>query len=391
MFLFVMLILALILYEYSKPKPINWTPSYTGKHKIPLGAYIVKNELGTLFPNSEIQEVSEPPFTFLEDDSRKGTYIFINDKIGFDDAEFKRILRFAEDGNDVFISSHGFIIDTLNIETKPLVTGNVEERLMYKVYNKRFSQKEYSIDIAVNNQVFTSLDTLNATVLGMTAYLNEQGNRTEQGVNFIKQQHGQGNVYFHTFPELFSNYGLLHASNNRLASEVLSYLNDNGTIYWDAYYKSGKASIGSPMHFILNDPGLKWAYYVALIGVLFFVIFEGRRKQRIIPIITPLKNQTLAFTRTIANMYYERGEHKNIAEHRIAYLMEFVRVKLRIPTHKVDDTFYRFVASRSGNSLKSIKYLFNYCERIHLKNTITKEELLELNSLIEEFKKSINA
>lgn len=390
MLLFGMLILALLLYEYSKPTPINWTPSYSQKHKIPLGAYILRNELPKLFPNADILDIHKPPYEFLGDAPEKGTYIFINNRVGFDDVEFKRLLKFAEQGNDVFISSHGFIIDTLNLETNQLITSNLDERLLYKLYNRQLSKEEYSIDISVNNQVFISIDTLNTTVLGMTAYLNEQGERSEEGINFIKYKHGTGNMYFHTFPELFSNYGLLHKNNHQQASEVLSYLKNDGTIYWDEYYKSGKTSISSPMHYVLNSSSLKWAYYTVLIGILVFVIFEGRRKQRVIPVITPLKNQTLAFSRTIANMYYERSEHKNIAEHRIAYLMEFVRVRLRIPTHKIDQTFYRIVASRSGNTLESIEYLFKYCDRIHYKNSITKEELLELNTLIEQFKSSIN-
>lgn len=101
------------------------------------------------------------------------------------------------------------------------------------------------------------------------------------------------------------------------------------------------------------------------------------------------KNQTVAFTRTIANMYFEKQEHKNIAEHKISYLLEFIRVKLHIPTTNIDAVFYENVASRSGNSLKDVEKLFKFCEAIHLKNQITNEELIKLNSLIEKFKKTI--
>ena len=120
-----------------------------------------------------------------------------------------------------------------------------------------------------------------------------------------------------------------------------------------------------------------------------FVIFEGKRKQRSIPIITPLKNQTVAFTRTIANMYFEKQEHKNIAEHKISYLLEFIRVKLHIPTTKIDAVFYENLALRSGNNLEEVVKLFKFCDAIHLKNQITNEELIKLNSLIEKFKKTI--
>ncbi|MCF6279296.1 MAG: DUF4350 domain-containing protein [Flavobacteriaceae bacterium] len=388
--LFLFLVLAIIYYEYSKPKPINWFPSYIKKHKIPYGTYVLRNELSTLLNTDEIEDVKIPPYIFLEDSTKTGTYIFIDAAVNFDDAEFMRLLKFVARGNDVFMSTHGAIIDTLNLETESLLTSNLDEKVFFKMANKKLSSTEFSFDRGFRNQVFTKIDTLKSTVLGKTGYIDKNGERTEEGINFIKYSHGKGSLYFHTFPELFTNYYLLKDNNNKHTAAVLSYIDNEKPIYWDEYYKTGKTKIGSPMHYLLNNLSLKWAYYTVLIGILFFVLFEGKRKQRYIPIVTPLKNQTLAFTRTIANMYYEKSKHKDIAEHKINYLLDFIRMKLRIPTNKIDKTFYKYVASRSGNSIENIEKLFKYCDEIHLKNTVTKEELLILNTLIEDFKNSIN-
>ncbi len=388
--LFVILILAIVYYEYSKPKPLNWYPSYAKKHKIPYGTFVLRNELSILFPSVEIEDVKIPPYVFLGDSTKQGTYIFIDNAVNFGDAEFMRLLKFVERGNDVFMSTHGAIIDTLNLKTESLLTSNLDEKVFFKMVNKNFPSTEFSFDRGFSNQVFTEIDTLRTTVLGKTGFIDKSGERTEEGINYIKYNFGKGNLFFHTFPELFTNYYLLKENNNKHTSAVLSYIDNSKPIYWDEYYKTGKSKITSPMHFLLSNPSLKWAYYLVLIGVLFFIVFEGKRKQRYIPIITPLKNQTLAFTRTIANMYYEKSEHKNIAEHKISYLLDFIRMKLRIPTNKIDATFYKYVASRSGNSNEDIEKLFDYCNQIHLKNSVTKEELLKLNTLIEDFKNSIN-
>ena len=88
-------------------------------------------------------------------------------------------------------------------------------------------------------------------------------------------------------------------------------------------------------------------------------------------------------------MYFEKQEHKNIAEHKISYLLEFIRTKLYIPTTSIDATFYEYVASRSGNSLEDVEKLFKFCDQIHLRNEITDEELVKLNKMIEKFKKTI--
>ena len=385
----VLLILGFLYLESTKKQPVNWFPSYTAKHKIPYGTYILKKELKTLFPKTEVSSVNIPPYIFLQDTSLVGTYFFVDEKLNFGDDEFLRLMNFVNRGNDVFISTHGMNIDTLNFETERLISKNLDEKLFFKLLNTSFKGKEYSFKRPLVNQVFTKIDTLNTTILGISGYVNENEERTEEGVNFVKYKYGKGNFYLHTFPEVFTNYSILSENNHQHAANILSYLREDIPILWDSYYKTGKSKITSPIKYLLSSKHLKWAYYMALIGILLFVIFEGKRKQRSIPIITPLKNQTVAFTQTIANMYFEKQEHKNIAEHKISYLLEFVRTKLHIPTTTIDDNFYNYVALRSGNELKEVEKLFKFCDVIHLKNEISSDELIQLNKMIEKFKKTI--
>lgn len=386
---FLVLILGYIYLESTKKQPINWFPSYVATHKIPYGTFVLREEITHLFPSVAVRNIKIPPYTYLEDTTRVGTYFFADEAMNFGNAEFLRLLKFVERGNDVFISTHGMNIDTLNFETERLVSGNFEEKVFFKFKNNAFKGKEYSFDRPFTNQVFTKIDTLNTTVLGITGYVNSNNERTEEGINFVKYTYGNGSFYFHTFPEVFTNYSILKSPNQQHAANILSYLRDDLPILWDSYYKTGKSSIVSPIYYLLNNKYLKWAYYITLIGVLVFVIFEGKRKQRSIPILTPLKNQTVAFTRTIANMYFEKQEHKNIAEHKISYLLEFIRTKLHIPTTSIDTVFYKYVSSRSGNSYENVEKLFKYCEQIHIKNQITDDELIKLNKMIEKFKKTI--
>jgi len=386
---FLVLILGYLYLQSNKKQPVNWFPSYVAKHKIPYGTFVLRNQMVNLFPKTEIKTVNSPPYVYLEDSTRVGTYFFVDEALNFGDAEFLRLLKFVERGNDVFISTHGMNIDTLNFETKRLVSKNFDEKVIFKLHNKAFKGKEYSFDRPFVNQVFTKIDTLNSTILGISAYVNAEGERTEEGINFIKYTYGKGNFYLHTFPEVFTNYNMLNSPNQQHTANILSYLREDIPILWDAYYKTGKSKIASPMHYLLSSKYLKWAYYFAIIGVLFFVLFEGKRKQRVIPIRLPLKNQTLAFTRTIANMYFEKQEHKNIAEHKISYLLAFIRTKLHIPTTNIDATFYEYVASRSGNTFEEVEKLFQFCDEIHLKNQITEQQLIQLNDMIEKFKKTI--
>ena len=386
---FLVLILGFIYLESTKKQPVNWFPTYAAKHKMPYGTFVLREELSNLLSSVEVKNIQIPPYIYLEDTTRVGTYFFVDEALNFGNAEFLRLMKFVERGNDVFISTHGMNIDTLNFETNRLVSKNLDEKVFFKLKNKAFKGREYSFDKPFVNNVFTKIDTLNTTILGITGYVNSENERTEEGVNFVKYTYGKGNFYFHTFPELFTNYSILKSPNQQHAANVLSYLPEDVPILWDSYYKTGKSKITSPIYYLLSSKYLKWAYYMMLIGVLFFVIFEGKRKQRSIPILTPLKNQTIAFTRTIANMYFEKQEHKNIAEHKINYLLEFIRVKLHVPTTTRNTSFYEYVSLRSGNSYEDVEKLFQFCEQIHVKNQITSDELIKLNEMIEKFKKTI--
>lgn len=377
----------LFLYLKSREKPpINWFPSYVSNHKIPYGTYILYEQLFTVFPNTAIKKITQPPYTYLQDTTNQGTYIFIDEAINFGKEEFNKLLQFVKRGNTVFISTKGINIDTLNLKTKALIAPKYSTKPFFKQTHKAFKGKEYTFDRDFANIVFKKTDTANTTSLGISGYINKKNERINQGVNFVKYTYGKGIFYFHTFPEVFTNYSLLQENNHQHAANVLSYLNSEKPILWDAYYKTGKTRISSPMYYLLNTKPLKWAYYTALIGILFFILFEGKRKQRYIKVITPLKNQTLAFSRTIANMYFEKSAHKDIAEHKINYFLEFIRNKLHISTEKINATFYKQVAMRSGNKLKDTQKLFKLCNTIHLKNSISAEELMQLNTLIEKFK-----
>ena len=401
--LLLFIILGIVYVESIKPKEINWFPSYAAKDKIPYGTYILHKEMSSLFDEKNVKDIYENPYLFLKDSTNNGTYFFVDNALNFGEDEFNELLNFVKRGNNVFIATNGVHIDELNVKTKSFNSTSFEEKFYQKMSNPHFKDKEYHFDRDFSNLYFSEIDTLKTAVLGKLLVKDGNDSIISSKPNFVKTAYGKGNFYLHTFPEAFTNYNMLLGTNYEYVANVLSYLNKNNSknekasgvgsissdnlILWDTYYKTGKSRITSPMHYILSSKHLKWAYYIALIGVLFFIIFKGKRNQRFIPIVTPLKNQTLAFTRTIANMYYEKSDHKNIATHKINYFLEYIRTHHRLSTLKIDTAFYAKLASRSGNSVEEVVKLFKKITAIESKEKITQEELITLNKTIEEFKK----
>ncbi|MGB1209884.1 MAG: DUF4350 domain-containing protein [Lacinutrix venerupis] len=387
-----LVVILIIIIEYNKPQKLNWFPSYAKHHKIPYGSYVFYDQLERVY-NNNITDTERPPFEYLtKNDSISGTYFFLNGIIDFDEAELNKLLNWTAKGNTLAIASTTIskkILDTLNLETSLISNFNNFDNIFdVQLKNKDLNnQQKYTFTKANFLNYFSVIDSTKTKVIGTIS--NTEKNDSiipEQHINVIKQTFGKGEITLNLFPQAYTNYFILEDNNKDYTAGLLSYLNTNQPLYFDKYYKSGKKVATSPMYVFLKAKELRWAYYIMIIGALFYVIFDGKRKQRAIPIVKPLKNQTLDFTRTIANMYYESGKHTDIAQHKIQHFLEYIRTSLHLNTNTIDDAFIKNLASRSNNTIEDTKALFKDIETISSSTKITAEALENLNASIENYK-----
>lgn len=377
-------ILTLIVIETMRPKPINWNPSYSASDKIPFGSYILFNELENFY-HVPVKKIETDPYLFLGDSitTKNAIYIFINNQVTFDKQQQKRLNQFVKKGNSVFLSSRyldTFFKDSLNLET---FTKNVP---FQKAITPAFFNKNIKLDTfpefkkEVYKITFTSIDTLQTTALG---YFKDE-EKPKENMNFIKVKFGKGYFYFHTLPEAFTNYYLRKEPNQKYTEIILSYFNPS-IIYWDNYIKSGRRVINSPLRFILTQPPLKWAYYLTILGLLIFVIFKGKREQRIIPVQEPLKNTSIEFTKTIADLHFQHKDYSNIIAKKITYFLEKIRSKYHLDTQNLDATFIKNLTLKSGHKLEDTQKLIHTINTLKEKSFHTEKDLIYLNKLIEAF------
>ncbi|MBT8308431.1 MAG: DUF4350 domain-containing protein [Maribacter sp.] len=381
----------LMLFQYSKPKEINWFPSYVAQHKIPYGTYILNDLMEKKFGDN-LRQIHKPPFEFLQSDSTaRGTYFFVNNNVSFGESELTKLLDWTAKGNTLFIASGHYeqeLKDTIHFQTVGLYADfGEDQKQVHRLLHPHFkSDKSYNFSKDNYATYFNEVDTLQARGIGQVDYVSEGGSTQHNNLNIIKLPFGKGQIILSVFPKAFTNYFILEGNNKDYTAGLLSYIDGSKPIYMDNHYKSGKSFYTSPMYIFLNTKEFKWAYYIALIGVLFYVFFEGKRKQRAIPVVVPLKNQTLAFTRTIADMYFEKGEQKSITDHKIDYFLEYIRSHFHLGTLNQDDEFFRNLAARTNHSLDEIKDFFHFMEKLKIRSVITNSDLKKLNSLIEKFK-----
>ena len=346
----VLLFAAAIAIEFSKPRPIDWSKTFNETHRIPYGTYILFKELERLFPSSNVQEIEVTPYEYFEslydwEDLSyltEGTYMYIDEKMTIDEISVQKLLDFASFGNDIFISSSYLpetLKDSLLIKTSNEYNFTGKADLFFA--NSQIENDSINIGKGLNNIFFSELDSLSTTVLGYQKF------NFENKINFVKVNYELGSFFLHLQPVVFTNYSLLKKDNKKYAASALSYLS-YGTIFFDSRNKERYSLSRSPLRFILSKPALKWAWILSLMALLVFIIFNAKRKQRIIKIIKPIENTTVAFTKTIGNLYYETKDHNNIIDKKITYFLEDIRRVYFLNTQLLDEKFVNTLTLKSG-------------------------------------------
>jgi len=390
---FLLLIVLLTYLEATEPKPVNWTPSYTASDKIPLGSFVFYKSWKQA-ETREIKEVQIPPFEKFSDSLENGSYFFLNNAVNFDPDELDKILSWVSKGNQLFISARGIsakLLDTLHLETRLLTpTDDLSSKPKLNFKDSRLkTQQDFQFINEFTAMYFKEKDSASITVLG-DLRINKKEEKAERKPNFISANFGEGKIFLHSTPEAFGNYFLLTEQNYRYSENVLAYLNKEAPLFWDTYYKAGKTIYSSPLYILLSNNRLKWAYYFLLAGCVLFIIFEGKRKQRAIPVVKPLKNQSYEYAKTVGDLYLEEKEYQELINKKIDLFLEYIRSNYKLSTKKQDEEFHTLLASKSGNSKTEGKKLFKKMESLSNNTTAGKTAFFELSEAINNYKNPKN-
>ncbi|MFV9550245.1 DUF4350 domain-containing protein [Algibacter sp. PT7-4] len=371
-------------------KTIDWEESFNEKSNKPYGVSVLYKELPKLFKNYKVRTVYHQPASYLNANSKdgfgehiaKGSYIIIGNSDYLEDDSIDELLSFVDAGNTLFISDYYFpqkIHDTLNISVDYI--KNEKDSISY-LSLKHLNIKNIKLDKNTSDQYFSDFDTLKHTVLGHSKI-------DYKHINFLKVPFGHGNIYLHLEPKAFTNYHILKDNRYKYIEGALSYL-PNNDVYFDSYTKiqtgyNGNVEKESNLSWFLEQLPFKWAWYTAIVFGILFMIFNAKRRQRIIPIIKPLQNTTIAFVKTVSNLYFDTKDHKNLIDKKITYFLEKIRRDLNLNTNVLDDNFIEKLATKTGKKKDNVKPVVNYINLMRQKKEFTEENLIKLNTYIEAF------
>ncbi len=375
-----------MLFEYYRPKPIDWSPTYQNDDKIPFGTQALFELLPDALPQSSLQTVRLPIYNFLGESkfSGRSNYVFICQEFKADSIEQLRLLDYVKRGNTVFISAYTIpesLGDTLGFKADLKEQDEADTTLRQNLVNPQLQKAGgYNFFHDDGRNFLVIKKPKNSIVLGRNA-------RKEPV--FIRVQFGKGTFFIHNLPLAFTNYYVLDTKTADYAFKAFSYLPAQQT-YWDEYQKQGRFNEDqqSIFRYIRSQPALNWAYYLILIGLLAYAIFAGKRKQRIIPVIEAPQNTSLDFVKTVGRMYFQQGDHDNLARKKIQYFLADIRERYGLNTTSLDKEFTEALARKSGVSLVETSELVMLLRNAQKSISLSEFDLLTLNRAIEKFKQS---
>ena len=377
----------------------------------PFGASIAYTQFNRLFNDKYVETQTQPfdktwdQIKYYSSGTRYSLYMLIARNISVTPEEAGAIRDYISEGNDMFIAAD--YIDPDLLDTIGVTTDRMDE-IISEVHGK-MKETTLSIDFGIDFKgpihgyyyypflnAFSGYDSTNARTLG----LNEAG-KPDYIILFI----GKGRLYLHAAPRAFSNYFLLTRDNYRYLENVLSYLRfEPKNIYWDEYYKyqsfrqkrppgngggdNDEDKKFSSFDVIKKNPPLLWAFWLAVITLLLYILVNIKRKQRVINEVKPYTNTTVTFTETVGRLYLQKKNNRNIAEKMITYFYEHIRNSYFMNTAQVNDEFVNSLARKSGVSIEDTRQLFTAIGAVGGGRNVTDMELLQLNELIQKFYKN---
>lgn len=441
-FLFAMLVLFVLfcLLQVNLPKKFVWSPTFSHVDKQPLGCFVFDSVLTQSLPNGyhvtkktffqlnqehakekisvlmvvDQQDLKQLDVKYLCNIARRGGKVMVVASSSFDDGrnadtvvvdELERTFKVRiEDG--MYFSLRGILAglkahdndmyDTIYWNNRETMYAAQSYRMFYNMVGgtlfvdsvPKVKRLAYTLSTAGYDYKHDSLYVGDFT--GFDTIVDEK-ERIERIDTFaikkvptaVSVPYGKGEVIFVSSPLLFTNYGMLEGNTSVYIFRLMSYLADLPVYRTEAYVKTDAMLVAeqSPFREFIKRPPLRWALYLALLGVVLFMIFTARRRQRVIPIMSKPANRSLEFIQLIGTLYYQRKDHVDLVRKKFKLFAEELRKTAGVDISDVntDDREYQLLAEKTGMNSDRLKKVIRQIRLVlHSEGNISVEEMRSL-------------
>ena len=398
-----------------KVEKINWMPVLDHHSKLPYGTAIAYSTMPEYFPAARLEPLTKW-FRYSSIDERmRGNYdsaallVMLGLDYRLTDKEWLSMLQFIRSGNEAFLISSTIddkVTRFLHLEKmyggleiypvsqtgdsspdRNCVTLHADSTKAF-CYKGRFLRSYFKQDDA--SEAATVADSTKEEKT-----LAEYGNALDTSAeilgtssgepDFIRYRIGNGHLTLHAAPLVLSNYFLLQKGNKEYLDAIWhSFPANISKIYWNEYFR--RSARKSSLSVLFKYPAIRWAMIIAAFALVLYVLFGLKRMQRIVPEIPPVENASVSFVETIGRLYFNKGNHANLAEKMVQHFLEWIRSYYYLDTSQINDAFARQLAAKSGKTDEEVNALLQRIHEIRLSSVVvTPEYLYELHASIQSF------
>lgn len=363
--------------------------TFSSKDKKAGGAYAAFKMLPQLFEKHSIQVVTKPFARTYEKESELkysgNTYILVANELFTTEKDVDAMLEYVSPGNELFIAVNTpdpYLAKQLNF--KVVESSNLQHKKIGVV--QRYEDSSVPIDTSfayqgmISGNFFDVTDSTTTTTLGYN-YKNKP--------NFIRIAYSHGYIYLLLNPYTFTNYFLLYKHNVGALETQLSYLqNSAGNVYWDDFYSglhSAQSGDFSEWQVLMRYAAMRWALWLGVALLLLYVLFESKRRQRIIPDKPVFNNTSVEFVDAIGQLYYQQHNNFNLAHKMILHLLEYIRTRYYLNTNILNEEFVAALSRKSTIPEADIRVLLQMMHHVQLEGNINDDYLKEFYKRIQLF------
>jgi hypothetical protein len=404
--LFISLAVLLVVYftfTSQTEKRYQWIESYKVESDQPYGTLFIQKLLAAYRPGQEFTLNDRTPLHKILDTTDLQTridYVLIGQNIFLDELDRDALLKFIHSGNNAFIATVNLPFDLID----PLFVSECDSEIFLtkkdtlfatlNFYNATIhSQKGYTYSYRFGkNDLNYYWNTVHPDIFcDSTKSITPLAYITPGRVNFFKIPYGEGNLYVHTNPLVFTNYFLTKADKAEYASGVFSHL-PGEAIIWDEFSKSkftqqNNAPEFSPITYILQQESLRYAWWLMLTAAILYTLFTAKRKQRVIPVLKEKTNTSLEFVKLISALHFQNGNHHDIARKKMKYFFYFIRAKYGIHLQDLTELHRKKLTEKSKVKPTVLETIAHEFDEIDHRSYYHEPNLIDLQVALETFYK----
>jgi hypothetical protein len=381
-------IILIVFVDMYKTIPTNWKPTYSLDNKNPLDLYVFNHEVDKIFPKGNLKRVTVTPFEYFRKNKETANFMIIN--LNVYNLTDSVLLDRVRQGSTLWISAENYIhffTDTLKLNYSSVendFTLKITDSIKLTLSMSNWKNRYFFFHPVNNSYSFVGMDKASTTILG-----NMETPDGETFPNFVRVKYGKGTIFLHNQPGVFSNVSMLDESNSAdYVTHILSYIPQDKPLIWfveGQTFHTGRPVNETSLSVIFRYPALRMTWLLFVYGMLLYVLFNTRRRQRIVPVVKPLKNTTVEFVQTIGNLYFQEGSTSNILGKKIIYFLDRVRNTYYLETSRLDNDFAIKLQSKSGKDKELIDAILTSIRDFQKLRTAIQVDLINFNNLIEEF------